>query len=141
IKPTVYNPIDPRKNSLLQDSLIVKYGPHEEIEQERRNYDALPPRLRTFFVSIPNIIYTNEQGQGFVIMQDLHDYQTLYEIYDLLLTSDIEFSRLLSSFLLEIHKGANIRPRQATGVHVRDLYIRPILEQADYIFAQLTRLY
>ncbi len=141
IKPTVYNPIDPRKNSLLQDSLIVKYGPSDEIEQERRNYDALPSRLRTSFVSIPNIIYTNEFGQSFVIMQDLHDYQTLYEIYEQLLNTDMELSRLLSSFLMEVHKGANVRPQYANGIHVRDLYIRPILEQADYIFAQVTRLY
>lgn len=134
IRPSMYKPTDEARNDLLRESLVVKYGPVDEIEMERYNYRELPPRIRDSFVRIPEDSYVNNQKQAFVIMQDLSDYRTLYEIYDkLLIPERPRVVRMLIDFLLSMHQGDNDGLRPSSNTHLRDLYIMPMLRHVDHI--------
>jgi hypothetical protein len=139
IKPGIYNPMDDNKDDLLRTSLVVKYGPAEEIEGERRNYSSLPGRIRHHFVSIPAASYTDSERQlVFVIMQDLNHYQTLYEVYDRLLKPDNpRLGGLLSEFLVNIHRGDGEQPSYSLHNHVRELYLLPMLQHLNYLAAHM----
>lgn len=139
IKPAVYNPMDENKDDLLRTSLIVKYGPVEEIDSERRNYSRLPGRIRQNFVSIPTASYTDTERQlAFVIMQDLNHYQTLYEIYDRLLKPDNpRLGGLLSEFLVNMHHGDGEQPAYSTHNHLREVYLLPMLQHLNFLAAHM----
>lgn len=139
IKPGIFNPMDDSRDNMLRSSLIVKYGPVEEIERERQNYNRLPGRIRGNFVSIPDASYTDQQRQrAFVIMQDLTHYQTLFEIYDRLLKPDNpRIGGLLSEFLLNIHRGDGEPITLSRANHLRELYLLPMMQQLNYISAHM----
>lgn len=144
IHPKIYNPTETGRTNLLRgDSLVVKYGPIEEIDKERRNYKLLPPRMRNYFVSIPEREgYINEQRQTFVVMEDLHDYFTLFEVYDRLLKPDHpRLPALLGDFLLSVHRGEGGPAQWATSNHLRDLYIVPMLHHIDQMLNYVNLLY
>ncbi|MCU0498339.1 MAG: aminoglycoside phosphotransferase family protein [Anaerolineae bacterium] len=139
LRPTIFNPMDEGKEDLLGASLIVKYGPLSQIEAERQNYNKLTTRHRTMFVNLPDASYIDDSTQrGFVIMQDLNNYQTLFEIYDRLLKPDNpRIGGLLSDFLIAVHTGDHEAPMLSSTNHLRELYLLPMLQHVDYISAQL----
>lgn len=144
ISPEIYNPTeDTRINLLRGESLVVKYGPVEDIDKERRNYNQLPARLRSYFVKIPEReAYLNEERQGFVVMEDLRDYFTLFEMYDRLLKPDNpRLPALLSDFLLTVHRGEGGPLRKATSNHLRDIYIVPMLRHVDEMLKHVDTLH
>lgn len=117
-------------------SLIVKYGPSAEIEKERQNYKHLPEHIKEHFVRIPNKSYTNDQGQTFVIMQDLNNYTTIFENYEWLLHNQPEqAARRLLRCLTAIHKGAGGEQRLSTNKHLLDIYIVPMVRESEQIVA------
>lgn len=139
IAPRLYHPLSGREMNASGETLIVKYGPIDEVDRERANYHALPAALQRFFVKIPDKTYTNER-QAFVIMEDLAGYFTLYEICKDLLVQDNDYlSRQLSDFLIEMHSSAG-SAGIASSVHFHELYIRPMLEQVDFVFARVQDL-
>jgi hypothetical protein len=96
--------------------------------------------MQRFFVEIPDSSYISESRQAFVIMEDLVGYFTLYEIYkDLLVHDDSHLSAQLGDFLINMHSSEG-SSGVATSVHFHDLYIRPMLEQVDFIFARVQEL-
>lgn len=136
ISPNIYNPTAESKDNLLRDeSLIVKYGPIHEIESERFNYQQLSGRMRGYFVSIPEEeSYINRERQAFVIIEDLRDYYTLFEIYDKLLKyKNPRLPGLLGTFLVNVHRGDNGQTRWSTNNHLRDIYIVKMLRHVDFI--------
>jgi len=135
IRPKMYNPTDDARDDMLRQSLVVKYGPVSEIDLERRNYNELPIQLRNYFVSMPHATYKNEQGQAFVIMQDLSEYFTLYETFDKLLKPDKpKLPQLLAHFLLTVHQGESGSVEFADNNHLRDIYLLPMLQHLDTFF-------
>lgn len=142
IEPHLYNPTDYRKPNLLNGtSLVVKSGPVEQIEQERRRYAQLPPKVREHFVRIPNrTVYLNKDRHAFVIMEDLTDFYTLFELFEQLLKPEVpRIGALLSEFLMGMHRGDGENGRYATTNHVRELYIVPMLRHVEVITATLLR--
>jgi thiamine kinase-like enzyme len=137
INPGVYNPID-RSANLLHHSLIVKYGPREEIEKERTNYSQIPRNIQELFVKIPKESHVNEQGVAFVIMEDLRDYQTLYEVYrDLLREQSTNLPGQLASLLDRIHQASP--DRYSNPNHLRDIYLLSMMEHISRVFNHLER--
>jgi hypothetical protein len=144
IHPKIFNPTeDNRVNLLRGDSLVVKYGPIADIDKERQNYKQLPPRMRNYFVNIPEREgFINENRLTFVVMEDLHDYFTLFEVYDRLLKPDHpRLPALLADFLLSIHRGEGGPAQQAHSNHIRDLYIVPMLHHVDQMLNYVNLLY
>jgi hypothetical protein len=135
INPWLWSPMDNSQSNMLSKSLIVKYGPLEEINRERTNFEKLPPRIQGSFVQIPAPSYTDIHSQrGFVIMEDLDNYQTFYEIYDRLLKPDRPLiGAQLSAFLVDMHRGAIGTIDIASSNHLRDLYLLPMLQHIDFI--------
>jgi hypothetical protein len=141
IEPQLYNPTDPKRNFLIGTSLIVKSGPVEQIEQERKRYAQLPARVRDSFVRIPNrTAYINKDRHAFVIMEDLNDFHTLYELIEPQPKRDLSrVGPLLSDFLINMHRGDGETVRLATTNHVRELYIVPMMRHIEAIAATLAR--
>src|SRR5690606_19430737 len=55
VKPNVRNPLFPDdENFRIAESMIIKYGPVQEISQERESYKKLPEVIKGCFVNIPN---------------------------------------------------------------------------------------
>lgn len=142
IQPKLYNPTDDSRSDLLHQSLVVKYGPVHEIDLERDNYQELPPQLRNYFVSMPDATYQNpDTGQAFVIMQDLSEYETLFESFERLLKPDPpRLPQLLSRFLLMVHEGEPGIVARANSNHLRDIYLLPMLQHIDTFFNVAARV-
>lgn len=143
LKPTVFNPTDEKRLDLLRESLVVKYGPLDEIRMERRNYEKLSQHMRTHFVNIPEReSYVNEQQQGFIIMQDLRDYFTLFEIYpDLLKPENPPLTGMLSNFLRNIHRGNHIALQRSQSDDVFNIYLLPMLQHIDHLLRYNKRMW
>lgn len=142
IEPHVYNPTDYRKVNLLNGtSLVVKSGPSGQIEQERVRYARLSPRVREYFVRIPNrTAFTNKKGRSFVIMEDLSDFYTLFELFEQLLKPETpRIGTLLGAFLLEMHHGDDEEVVRASANHLRELYIVPMMSHVQFISAVMMR--
>lgn len=137
IEPALYNPAAQTDTpiNLLNESLIVKYGPQAEIEKERHNYSLLPPELRDFFVRIPSASYTDMDTQrAFVIMQDLSHYKTLFEVFEWLKRSNYAgLAERLSDFLIDMHRGGGGKPVMANSNHFHDIYVLPMLQHVNQI--------
>jgi hypothetical protein len=135
INPALWSPMDSSQVNMLPKSLIVKYGPLEEINRERANFERLPARIQSSFVQIPAPSYTDIYSQrGFVIMEDLDHYQTFYEIYDRLLKPDRPLiGAQLSAFLIDMHRGEIGVTEMSSSNHLRDLYLLPMLQHIDFI--------
>ena len=140
IRPRICNPLEPDNDAFRlhipnADSLVVKYGPVDEIDLERQNYDKLPAAVRDCFVNIPQPSYVDEtHRRAFVIMADLHRYRTLYEavqkvpqIQDALVTE-------LPAFLLRVHQGDGRGRRGGSDGLLWLLYLQPMQQHIRRIF-------
>jgi hypothetical protein len=138
VRPRVSNPIDDENSRIpFTDSLIVKYGPIEEIDQERESYDKLPAAIKDCFVNIPQSSHI-DKDRAFVIMPDLHRYQTIYEI----LVRNVPkiqdaILRELGPFLLRMHRGGVWQAKLSQPGLLRNLYLLPMLEHVGRIFNYL----
>lgn len=139
INPTVFNPADERQKDLFDTTLIVKYGPIDEISNERKNYKAVPDAIKPAFVKIPEESFISDDQRAFVIIEDLDRHRTLYESFEDLLRYDPHgFSKKLTDFLLEIHASTKKRVL-ATNNHLRELYTLPMLAHVDFMVDRLQR--
>lgn len=134
--PRIWSPISGQNShGLITDSVIIKYGPREEIEQERRNYDRLPEAIRGYFVRIPEPSYTDfANGIAYFIMQDLHDYQTLYEVHEAVAHEAGSIADQLGNFLIQMHTGGTQQVRPVAKSLMRELYLRKMMEYVDRVF-------
>ncbi len=140
VRPNVYNPTDTHKRNLLDvSSLIVKSGPLADIAKERRHYRMLPRRAKRFFVRIPRqTSYINRAQHGYVIMEDLRDFYTLFETFDMLLRPpDPILGHLLGQFLIDLHGADGTSRGRATINHIRELYLLPMLRHVEFIAHQV----
>jgi exonuclease VII small subunit len=98
--------------------------------------------VREYFVRIPNrTAYLSKDRHAFVIMEDLTDFYTLFELIadpppkaKVLLDG-----ALLSEFLIAMHRGDGENGRYATTNHIRELYVVPMLRHVEAITAALLR--
>ena len=140
VYPFIWSPMvsnEDRPRSLIEDSLIIKYGPRAEIEKERGAYEKLPPATQDYFVRIPQASYTdNSTGIAYVIMQDLRNYKTLYELrQDLHGKGTIEnLSDQLSEFLQRMHRAGSAVKQMAPSSTIREIYLNKMLEYVDRVF-------
>jgi hypothetical protein len=134
VHPHVWSPMS-SSTALTGDSVIIKYGPREEIETERRNYERLQEGIRNYFVRIPEASYTDrETGVAYFIMQDLHDYKTLYEVHEAVSTQAAAVGDQLANFLLQMHTGGTQVARPVSKSLMREIYLRKMMEYTDRIF-------
>ena len=134
ITPRLANPMDPDYNLSFIDSLIVKYGPIEEIDAERRNYARLPQAIRDCFVDIPQDSFIDrEEGRAYVIMADLVGYVTLYEQLPTIGQMRNELLAELGPFLMRMHQGGSMSVQRTAGL-LSALYLLPIQEHTGRIF-------
>jgi hypothetical protein len=138
VRPLIWSPManpDERPASLIQDTLIIKYGPTDEINKERQNYEQLDAAIRDYFVRIPEASYTDtDNGLAYVIMQDLRDYKTLYEVREQAAQHHSEVGDKLANFLLRMHEGGSTRINPAPRSLFRELYLGKFLEHVDRVF-------
>jgi hypothetical protein len=140
VRPLVRNPMFPDdENARLHipyaHTVIVKYGPIEEIQRERENYAALPNAIRESFVRIPQATHVDEQRRrAYVIMADLSNYQTLYEALSKVPQIHDAIARELGYFLLHMHRGDARQPRPAQWGLLWQLYLLPMQEHVERIF-------
>jgi hypothetical protein len=134
VHPHVWSPMS-SSTALTGESVIIKYGPRDEIEAERRNYQHLPEAIRNYFVSIPEASYIDrETGVAYFIMQDLHDYKTLYEVHEAVSHQAVAVGDQLGNFLIQMHSGGTQRPRPVSKSLMREIYLRKMMEYVDRIF-------
>ncbi|MBZ0291611.1 MAG: hypothetical protein K8L99_03500, partial [Anaerolineae bacterium] len=138
VRPHIWSPMfnDPQAaNSLISQSLIIKYGPSTMIKKERANYERLPAAVRDCFVRIPEASYTDPQSdRAFVIMQDLRNYKTLYEIHEAISHNVSEVADQLGPFLRRMHEGGSERRPPVSTSLLREIYLRQMMENVDRIF-------
>ncbi|MBZ0289993.1 MAG: aminoglycoside phosphotransferase family protein, partial [Anaerolineae bacterium] len=138
VQPRIWNPLydgeaDPE--NLMRHTLVIKYGPTEDIHLERQNYENLPSATRDFFVRIPEASYTDpDSGLAFVIMQDLRDYKTLYEMHESVSQQVSQVADQLGNFLERMHEGGSSQVRPAPRSLIRDIYLSRMLDHIDRIF-------
>ncbi|MCA0457509.1 MAG: hypothetical protein LCI00_26310 [Chloroflexi bacterium] len=140
IHPFIANPMQTEDDSFKlnipnADSLVVKYGPIEEIDLERDNYARLPLSIRECFVNIPQPSYIDpDRRRAFVIMADLNRYRTLSDalvkvpqIYDALALE-------LGPFLLRVHHGDGRARRYVQEGLLLQLYLLPMQQHIRRVF-------
>ncbi len=140
IHPYIANPMQTEDDTFKlnipnADSLVVKYGPVEEIDLERDNYARLPIGIRDCFVNIPQPSYVDaERRRAFVIMADLNRYRTLSDalvkvpqIYDALANE-------LGPFLLRVHHGDGRARRYVQEGLLWQLYLQPMQQHIRRVF-------
>lgn len=143
IYPYIANPMQPeddafRLNIPNADSLIVKYGPTEEIDLERDNYARLPPGIRDCFVNIPQPSFLDEQRRrAFVIMADLHRYRTLSEALNKVPQIHEALVHELGPFLVRVHQGDGPKRRYVQDGLLLQLYLLPMQQHVRRIFTYL----
>jgi hypothetical protein len=136
VHPHIWSPMSGGNGKeLVTDSVIIKYGPRDEIEQERQNYARLPEAIRGYFVRIPEPSYTDQRtGAAYFVMQDLHDYKTLYELHEAVAHQAGDIADQLGNFLLQMHAGGTQQIRPGAKSLMRELYLRKMMEYVDRIF-------
>lgn len=138
VQPFIQSPLTAREeagNSLISYSLIVKYGPVDEINKERSNLKILPAVTQDYFVRIPEASYVDhETNTAYVVMEDLRDYLTLYEIHEALHENVGAVASQLGRFLYQMHDGGTLDLDLAPHSLVREIYLGRILEYVDRIF-------
>lgn len=143
IRPRICNPMQPEDDTFRltipnADSLVVKYGPIEEIEAERVSYDHLPAAIKDCFVNIPQPSYVDEsKRRAYVIMADLHRYRTLYDALQKVPQIHEALVNELAPFLLRVHRGDG-RPRVSTqdGL-LMQLYLLPMQQHVRQVFSYI----
>ncbi len=138
VQPHIWSPMidDPQvPNSLITQSLIIKYGSRELIKLEQKNYETIPSAVRDCFVRIPEESYQDpESKRTFVIMQDLRDYKTLYEERHRLSDHEDEIADQLTMFLWRMHTGGRGQAQEVSPSLLREIYLRKMMEYVDRIF-------
>ena len=138
VYPVIWSPLTSANHKAVTfpgESVIIKYGPRSEIEHERNNYGKLPSGIQDHFVRIPETTYTDLQtGLAYVVMQDLHDYKTLYEVHSLLARDVVAVADQLGNFLKQMHEGGTSVTRPVTKSLLREIYLRKMMEYIDRIF-------
>ncbi len=140
VKPRVWNPMYPDEGAVqipYADSLIVKFGPLDEVNRERENYNRLPASIRHCFARLPDPSFTDESGRAFLILQDLHRYLTLEEILRRIPQARETVTRELGPFLLGMHLGQTRNPRPGPYGLLWELYLLPMQEHVGRIFAYI----
>lgn len=138
IQPRLLNPLNPEFPLQFVDSLIVKYGPVDEIELERQNYASLPQSVRSCFVSIPQASYIDaEEHRAYVIMADLVNYTTLYERMASLNQLRDALLAELGPFLLRMHQGGAARNTSDRQALLGEVYLLPMQEYVGRSFRLL----
>lgn len=143
IHPRITNPMQPEDDAFRllipnADSLVVKYGPIEEIDRERENYARLPNSIRDCFVNIPQPSYVdNERRRAFVIMADLNRYRTLSDA--LLKVPQMHESLIheLGPFLVRVHLGDVRQRRGLQDGLLLQLYLLPMQQHTRRIFSYM----
>ena len=136
VHPRIWSPMaSANRQTLGNDSVIIKYGPRDEIEQERQHYSDLPAAIRNHFVRIPQTTYTDLQtGIAYVIMQDLQDFKTLYEVHEAIARQVSTVGDQLGTFLLQMHEGGSKMIRPVKKSLLREIYLRKMMEYIDRVF-------
>jgi hypothetical protein len=138
VRPRIRTPLSNNGQPLTlgDESVIIKYGPRAEIEMERHNYDRLAGTTKEFFVRIPEASHIDmESSTAYVIMQDLHDFKTLYEARTELKQGNvIPFANQLAAFLERMHEDDNRIPKPIPNSLLREIYLRKMMEYIDRIF-------
>ena len=143
IYPRISNPMDPEDDSFRlripnADSLVVKYGPIDEIDRERDNYANLPASIRDCFVNIPQPSYVDDKDRrAFVIMADLNRYKTLSDALLKVPQMHEALVNEIGPFLLRVHLG-DVRQRH----HLREglvlqLFLLPMQQHIRRIFSYI----
>lgn len=137
VYPYIGSPLtdDDEQGSWINHSLVVKYGPDEAISSERRHYEKLPSAIRDYFVRIPDAVYTDPDANlTYVVMQDLKNYRTLYEVYSAVARQVNEVGDQLGNFLCRMHEGGSSVVKKAEPALLRDMYLGKMLEHIDRVF-------
>lgn len=128
------------ENFIFSDSLVVKYGPRDEINQERENYELLPETIRSSFVNFPqqDAHLDREQQRAYIVMPDLHGYRTLYEYYmGNMAPITASLQKNLGAFLLRIHQAKMYPAEYVPRGIIYDLYLRPMQDNIATAFNYL----
>jgi hypothetical protein len=140
IRPRIINPMQPEDDAFRlhipnADTLVVKYGPVDEINLERENYARLPHAIREYFVSIPQASYVDEsRRRAFVIMSDLNRYRTLYDAIQKVPQVHEALVSELASFLLRVHQGDGRARRSLQEGLLWQLYLMPMQQHIRRVF-------
>jgi hypothetical protein len=127
-----------RLNIPNADSLVIKYGPVDEVNLERENYARLPASIRDCFVNIPQPSYVDEQRRrAFVIMADLHRYRTLSEALQKVPQIHEAIVNELGAFLLRMHQGEGLGRRYVQEGLLLQLYLLPMQQHVRRIFGYM----
>ena len=138
IKPRLRNPLNPEFALQFVDSLIVKYGPAEMINLERKNYARLPQVIRDCFVNIPQDSYIDsEEDRVYVIMADLAHHVTLYERLPTLHQIRDDIVNELGPFLMKMHRGGETQPPKDYRGLLWQAYLIPMQEYVGRCFRLL----
>lgn len=117
------------------ESVVVKYGPHNEIETEYLNYrDNLPHMLQNMFATMQLTHKTAEHS--FIVMQDLDNYETLEEYLTRVRVRNIN-SNLTTALLEHIqhfHNHGISQTQPAPAGLIRTLYLKPMWRYIETIY-------
>lgn len=127
-------------NFIFSESLVVKYGPTDEIDLERKNYERVPDTIRNCFVNFPaqDTYFDPEQQRAYIVMPDLHGYRTLYEYY--LRGFAAVYPGLikhLGAFLLRVHQARGYQREFAPRGILYDIYLLPMQQNLALSFNYL----
>ncbi|MCL4248334.1 MAG: phosphotransferase [Anaerolineae bacterium] len=142
IHPRLFDPTDDKgKNLLTTESLIVKSGPIDAIEKERLHFRQIPQAVRHCFVRVPDqTAYVKRRQRAFVIMEDLNEFYTLYEVFETLLKPNRpRLIPALGDFLLTMHRGDGKGHGIASNNHLREMYTLPMLQHLEFIANQVQK--
>ncbi len=136
VHPHIWSPMSRQtRHTFIRDSVIIKYGPRDEIENERSHYEKLPEAARSYFVQIPDASYVDrEAGVAYFVMQDLHDYKTLYEMHEKISHNVAMVGDQLGSFLIQMHTGGTQELQPVPRSLIREIYLRKMMEYVDRMF-------
>ncbi|MBN2471112.1 MAG: hypothetical protein JXN59_10340, partial [Anaerolineae bacterium] len=141
VKPRVWNPMLPDDSGQVHipyaDSLIVKFGPTPEVDQERENYRKLPNSIRSCFAALPEPTYIDDRGRAFMIMQDLNRYRTLDEMLWRVPQARPAINAELGPFLQWMHEGQIRKATTAPYGLLWELYLLPMQSHIGRIFAYI----
>ncbi|MBN1963799.1 MAG: aminoglycoside phosphotransferase family protein [Anaerolineae bacterium] len=142
IQPRVFipasNPADSHVPIYLPgfESVIIKYGPHEEIGLEYENYrDRLPSRVQHMFARM-RLTY-QRANTSYLIIQDLNEYKTLEEyLPDARRDGKAEsLGGDLIAFLQQFHQLPTRSLDTSRKELARELYFKPIWRYVDTVYA------
>ena len=117
------------------ESVVVKYGPHQEIEREYRNYrDRLPSVLQPMFATL-RMTHKNAEN-AFLIIQDLQNFESLAEFLESAKPASINerLSDTLIDFIWRLHSLGPGQQKNAPEGLVRDLYFVPLWRYVEVVY-------